>query len=316
MDDDYKPHLALKNTQALNEQKKVFALIGNVGTPTAEKVLPYVREKQFLLFGAFTGTNLLRQDPPDRYVFNYRASYEEETAKIVTYLIETRRVDPKRIAVFAQRDSYGDDAFAGVVRALRRYKVDEKTIFRVGYERGSEDVSDAVQKIVKREAVDAVVMVATYKPAAQFIHQVRQGGKRDIIFTNVSFVGDALRNQLEILAPGGSDGVIVTQVVPHPQSGATGVLKYREHLKTYFPGKEPSFNSLEGYIDAAILAEGLKRAGDNLTTETLIDALESIKGFELGIGTPITFSKDEHQGSRKVWGTIIKAGKLQNEDLD
>ena len=77
LDDGYEPERALANMQELDQQRKVFAVIGNVGTPTAEKTLPYALEKQLIFFGAFTGAKLLRKEPPDRFVFNYRAGYEE-----------------------------------------------------------------------------------------------------------------------------------------------------------------------------------------------------------------------------------------------
>ena len=87
----------------LYEKGRVFGIIGNVGTPTAVVAVPYALERKLLFFGAFTG-NLLRNDPPDRYVFNYRASYAEETDAVVRYLVKLRRLQPKQIAVFAQQD--------------------------------------------------------------------------------------------------------------------------------------------------------------------------------------------------------------------
>src|SRR6202023_3292614 len=65
---------------------QVFGIIGNVGTPTAVVAVPYALERRMLFFGAFTGANVLRHDPPDRYVFNYRASYAEETDAAVNQL--------------------------------------------------------------------------------------------------------------------------------------------------------------------------------------------------------------------------------------
>src|SRR5262249_41614414 len=139
----------------------------------------------------------------------------------------------------------------------------------------------------------------------------------DMVFANVSFVGsNALAEELRELGLQYAEGVIVSQVVPLPDSQSTAVSTYRAHLKKYNPDKQPSFVSLEGYIDAAIFAEGLRRAGENLTTDTLIQALESINKLDLGIGTTITYGPSEHQGSHKVWGTILKAGKYENLELD
>ena len=105
----------------LYEKDQVFGIIGNVGTPTAAVAVPYALERKMLFFGAFTGANMLRNDPPDRYVFNYRASYVEETDAVVRYLVKMRRIPPQQIAVFAQQDSYGDAGFAGVAKALRAH---------------------------------------------------------------------------------------------------------------------------------------------------------------------------------------------------
>src|SRR5258707_6536547 len=103
----------------LYEKDQVFGIIGNVGTPTAVVAVPYALERRMLFFGAFTGANVLRHDPPDRYVFNYRASYAEETDAVVRYLVKVRRLKPEQVAGFAQQDAFGDAGFAGGNKALR-----------------------------------------------------------------------------------------------------------------------------------------------------------------------------------------------------
>src|SRR5262245_45712576 len=112
-DDGYEPTRAAETMKELYEKQQVFGFVGNVGTPTAVVALPYALERRTLFFGAFTGAGLLRRDPPDRYVFNYRASYAEETDAVVRYLVKMRGLRPEQIAVFAQKDAYGDSGFAG-----------------------------------------------------------------------------------------------------------------------------------------------------------------------------------------------------------
>ncbi len=318
LDDGYEPSRTSDTMRELVENRKVFAIIGNVGTPTAEVSVPYILEKKILFFGPFTGAGLLRHEPPDRYVFNYRASYIEETAAVVKYLVEVRKVRPTQIAVFAQQDGYGDAGFTGVVRALRRYGRDQDQILRVGYKRNTLDINDAMDAIVKNQKqIRAIVMVPTYRPAARLIEKVKDLGL-DVFFTNVSFVGSsALAEELRQLGPKYCNGVIVTQVVPPTDSAATAIIKYREALQRYFPGESPDFVSLEGYISTNILMEGFRRGGKNVTTDSLIDALEGIHNLDLGIGTPISFGPSEHQGSHKVWGTVLnEACKYQLLDLE
>ncbi len=118
-DDGYEPSRTAETMKQLYEKDQVFGFIGNVGTPTAVVAAPYALEHRVLFFGAFTGANLLRRDPPDRYIFNYRASYAEETAAVVHYLVKVRKLRPEQIAVFAQQDSYGDSGYSGVEKAMR-----------------------------------------------------------------------------------------------------------------------------------------------------------------------------------------------------
>ncbi len=271
-----------------------------------------------LFFAPFTGASLLRKDPPDHTVFNYRASYLEETAAIIRYLVEVRRLRPDQIAVFAQADAYGDAGYQGVVRKLRQLRRDSTVVLKFTYERNTTDVANAVARVLERkDRIKAVVMVATYRAAARFIEQVRTV-RPAMLFTNVSFVGSqALAEELVQLGPRFAEGVIVTQVVPLPTSRSTAVLRYQEALGRYAPGERPDFISLEGYVDGMVLVEALRRAGRALTTERLVQALEDLHGLDLGLGAPISFGPSEHQGSHKVWGTVLdRSGSFQTLDLE
>ena len=133
-----------------------------------------------LFFGAFTGSNILRNDPPDRYVFNYRASYVQETDAVVRYLVKIRRLQPRQIAVFAQQDSYGDSGFAGVAKAFRSMGVNDSAILRLNYARNTVDVDDAINQLkLAKPPVKAIVMVATYRAAARFIEKTRDAYQLD-----------------------------------------------------------------------------------------------------------------------------------------
>ena len=331
LDDGYEGKRALSNVQELINDRGVFAIIGNVGTPTTKEALPYVMSKKVLFFGAFTGTGLLRKDPPDRYVFNYRASYEDETAKMISYLVDVKKVPDHGIVVFAQNDSYGDAGYEGATKMLRK-KGRSDEVLRVGYDRNTVAVDDAVGKILEyhnatvrvgnneyrpKHPVKAIVMVGTYKACAKFIQKIRDR-KLDATLLNVSFVGsNALADELKELGPSYGTGVIVTQVVPHFDSGATGIIKYREALKKYHPDQQPEFISLEGFIVGQLFAEGVRRAGRDLDTEKLVDALERIADYDSGTGGNLNFSMSQHQASRKVWGTVLDdQGAFKSFDME
>jgi ABC-type branched-subunit amino acid transport system substrate-binding protein len=324
-DDGYEPTRTAATMKELYDRDQVFGLIGNVGTPTAVVALPYALDRKMLFFGAFTGAGLLRNDPPDRYVFNYRASYAEETAAVVNYLVKIRRLLPEQIAVFAQQDAYGDAGFAGVEKAIRSLRGgNESPILRLNYQRNTVDVEDAVARLrqaqqiqqKRRLPIKAVIMVPAYRAAAKFIEKTRDLYP-DMIYTSVSFVGStALADELMLLGKRYATGVIVTQVVPAVDSHSSLVLDYKSALAKYFPGQAPDYVSLEGYVDANLLIAALQRNGPRLDTERLIGTLENLSDLDIGLGTPVIFSRSDHQGVHKVWGTQLdETGHYQPIDL-
>jgi branched-chain amino acid transport system substrate-binding protein len=325
-DDGYEPTRTAATMKQLYERDQVFGLVGNVGTPTAVVALPYALDRKMLFFGAFTGAGLLRNDPPDRYVFNYRASYAEETAAVVNYLVKVRRLLPEQIAVFAQQDAYGDAGFAGVEKAIRSLRGgNESLILRLNYQRNTVDVEDAVAQLQqynaqlqqkKRLPIKAVIMVPTYRAAAKFIEKTRDLYP-DMIYTSVSFVGStALADELMLLGKRYATGVIVTQVVPAVDGHSSLVLDYKSALAKYFPGEAPDYVSLEGYVDANVLIAGLQQNGPQLDTEKLVGTFENLRDLDIGLGTPVIFSRSDHQGVHRVWGTQLdETGHYQPIDL-
>jgi ABC-type branched-subunit amino acid transport system substrate-binding protein len=340
LDDGYEATRAATTMQELLDRRKVFAVVGNVGTPTSAVAAPIASKQKTIFFGAFTGAPVLRQDPPDRYVFNYRASYREETAASMKYLVTVQKIPIDRIVVFAQEDSFGDAGYEGVIKAVHQLDREARDVLRVGYKRNTTDVEGAVAQILKyhqkteviqkgkqpadnvrvaKHPVRAVVMVATYKAAAKFIQQLREGahGLKPLFF-NVSFVGtEALADDLKGAGPGSCQGVYVTQVVPPAMSGATGVRRYRDALAAFQPQAQPGFVSLEGFIVGSMFVEALKRTGPELTTERLVDTFEQFNRVDLGFGAALSYSLSEHQGSHKVWGTRLDDDCVpQPADLD
>jgi branched-chain amino acid transport system substrate-binding protein len=319
VDDGYEPTRTLPAMTELYDKDQVFGIVGNVGTPTAAVAVPYALDRKLLFFGAFTGASILRREPPDRYVFNFRASYAEETASVVNYLVKVRRIRPEQIAVFAQQDAFGDAGFAGVTKALRNLRGGDQTaILRLGYKRNTVEVTDAVARLRAHPVnIRAIVMVAAYRAAAKFIEKTREQYP-NMIYTDVSFVGStSLADELNLLGPKFAQGVIVTQVVPPVDSHSTAILKYKQALEKYFPGENVDYVSLEGYLVASVLIEGLKRVGHDVDTEKLVDTFENLRNLDLGIGTTVTFGMNEHQGSHKVWGTQLDdKGKYEILDLE
>jgi ABC-type branched-subunit amino acid transport system substrate-binding protein len=298
-DDKYEATLCADNTRKLIQEDGVFALIGYVGTPTSSAALPIFTEAKVPFFGPFTGAELLR-DPFNRYIFNVRASYYDETEKIVEQLIST---GTKSIAVFYQNDNYGLAGLKGVERAMARRNL--KIAATATVERNTVQVGEAI-KTIGAVQPDAVVMVSAYGSIAEFVRQMKKNGS-GAQFHNVSFVGSkALADAL------GSEGVgvAISQVVPFPWSPTTQIVREYHQILGAAGIKDYNFSSLEGFIVAKAFTEGLRRAGRDLTRERLIAALESMSSVDLG-GFQVSFGPANHNGSQFVDLTMIsRAGRF------
>jgi len=305
MDDRYNPTQCLYNTQQLILEKKVFALFCYVGTPTTVRIIPLINEAQIPLVGMFTGANRLRQ-PVNRYLINIRASYYQETQSAVDFIVKEKKLN--QVAVFYQYDEYGFDGLRGTEIALKKHGL--IPVAKGSYVRGTLNIEGGLEKIIASNA-QAVVMIGTYDSCAKFINLARERSFSPL-FHNVSFVGS---KELARRIGANGEGVMVTQVVPPPTvtpgtSPLPGVKEYIALLNASYPRRKPSFVGLEGYLNARILVEGIKRAGPDITREKFIKAIESIQKYDLGIQNPLSFGKNDTQGLDDVYYTVIHNGEL------
>jgi branched-chain amino acid transport system substrate-binding protein len=293
LDDGYEGDRAAANTKALIDSG-VFLLFGYVGTPTSNASKPIFTAARVPFVGPFTGAESLR-NPLNRYIFNIRASYYDETDKLVGQLVG-QTLD--RIAVFYQNDDYGKAGLTGVERAMQKRNM--KIIATGTVDRNTVNVAAAVSSICKVDP-QGVVMISAYKSCAAFIKARRAAGCNPQ-FMNVSFVGSkALAHET---GPAGR-GVGVSQVVPFPWNLSARVVKEYQQLLEASTGKQNySFTSLEGFIAAKVLVEGLRRTGSDLTRERFINAMEQMHEYDVG-GYTVSFSPTDHSGSKFVELTVI-----------
>jgi len=183
-----------------------------------------------------------------------------------------------------------------------------------GCPEGSTDVAPAVRMLKNRPEVRAVVLAATAPAAVQFLRQMKVA-RPNLEYACLSTVG-TLSLARELREAGGNvgSGLIVAQAVP-PADGPSVLLdEYRAALKAVAPNEAPGPASLEGYLAARLLIEGLRRAGDVLDADRLVESLESMK--ELDLGLPLGFKSGEHQATHPVLaGAVTDAGAFRALDL-
>jgi branched-chain amino acid transport system substrate-binding protein len=293
MDDGYEPARCQANTQALLSEGAV-ALFGYIGTPTSLAALPLATAAKTPFIAPFTGAQSLR-DPFNRHAFHLRASYYDETARIVNQVTE---VGMKRVAVFHQNDSYGQAGLDGVTRALKAQQLEAVATGTV--ERNSVDVAAAVERILPGKP-EAIVQISAYKSCAAFVRAARKAGYAGQ-FYNVSFVGtQALADELGPEAR----GVVVSQVMPYPFAPLNALTnEFLAAANSARSKVQPNYSSIEGYIAGRVLLEGLRRTGSATTPEALITGLESMQNFDLG-GFFVDFGPRKRVGSSYVDLTIL-----------
>lgn len=295
-DDGYDPDRSVAQTLRLIEDDKVFALIGAVGTPTAMATIPITSARNVPFIGPFSGAKFLRDlELPN--VVNIRASYGAEAEAWIKHLTEDRHFT--RIGIFYQDDSFGRDGLAGVKSALANRGLElaaEGT-----FERNTRAVSSA-WRVIKRAEPEAIVMVGTYGPCAEFIKLAHRSGAYPT-FVNVSFVGaNALAKEL---GPEG-EGVIVSQVVPFPWDRSLKlVADYQAAQEAFDPTLTPDFVSLEGYLSGRLVAAALEKAGLNPSRAGLLRTINEIGRFEMS-GSLITVGARAIDAPPKVFLTVIQ----------
>lgn len=295
VDDGYEPRKAIEATKKLIEQG-VFALIGPVGTPTSMAAFPIVKAANMPFIGAFTGTEALR-NPYQPLAVNIRASYFQETEVMVERLVKDKGA--KRIAILYQDDAFGAAGLAGTRRAMDKRKM--KLVAEGAFERNTVAVRTALLEI-RKEQPQAVIMIAPYKPCAEFI-KVARSIKFDPAFINISFVGsDALAKEL---GPAGA-GVLVTQVVPFPRDTKIPVVAaFHKALKAAKADAVPGFVSLEGYIVGRTVVGGLQQIKGEITRAALMQHLTNGQ-FDFG-GFSVAYGPNNNLGSSAVYLTVIDA---------
>ncbi|HEY0844513.1 MAG TPA: ABC transporter substrate-binding protein [Noviherbaspirillum sp.] len=293
LDDGYNTEKGVANTRQLIEKDGVFALFNVLGTPANTALLPVIAQAGIPSVAPYTGSDAVRK-PLHRHVFNVRAGYADETEKIIEHL-GVRGIH--KVAVVYQNNAFGKDGLASVEQALARRKLTVHSVATI-----ENDASDAEKAAATLAATSpqAVVMITAGKPSAEFIKASNRIATGMQYFT-LSVMG----TQASVAALGKEGvGVVVSQVVPFPFSATSGIVREYQQVMTKMGIRNWSFASMEGFINAKVMVEALRRAGRDLTRERLMAALESMNRVDFD-GYIVDFSRNNHQGSRYVELTVI-----------
>lgn len=299
-DDGYDVKRSLANVKGFIEDGSYFAIFNCLGTPMTEAMLPSVIESGLPFFAPLTGA-LVARPKGARSVFNIRASYNDETEHLVRHLAT---IGIKRIAIVQQNNAFGRDVATAAKRFIAERKLTETAVATI--ENDASDAAAAAKKIVDSNP-EAVLLGLAGKPTAEFAKFFRQQRK------GLPMYALSVMGATATLKAMGDDatGMTVSQVVPLPSNNTVPLVReFQQVWKASGATAEPSHMALEGYVNAKVFAEILRRAGRSPTRSAFIEAAWGLKHYDLG-GFEVSFTEGAPNASRFVELTMVgRDGRL------
>lgn len=296
-DDGYRSADTVQHVRDLLEQDNPIALIGMWGAENIEAVVAknLLENAGLPVVGVRSGVAALRKNAN---LFHVRASYRDEVQRI---LDQIQTMGSSRIAVIYEDDGFGREAWADAQELLAKRSLKPSAV--AVQPKNSLVVDSAVALIVAAQP-QVVLLVANTPVATAMIKGLRAQNTPAFIFATSTLDAEQLVTQLGKLAA----GVAVAQGVPNPyKSTAPIAMAFQNQIKALgLDAARANFASLEGYIAARVVAEGLRRSGRDPSRKDLVRGLESMQRVDLG-GFLIDFAPQQHEGSRFVDLSLIGA---------
>lgn len=301
-DDGYDPKKAVLETQKLIELDKVFAIVSAMGSATTLAPMPLVQSAGLLhLFPITAAEFTFKMDPAkpeDRLKFNMFSPYYDTMRLGIKYVIE--KTKPNKPCIVYQDDEMGKNFTDAYTDQLKALNIPGATM--VSFKRGATDFNSQVARM-KADGCDMVALGSVVRESVGITTAAQKlGWKPTFVVSSPSYVPD-----FPDLGKDATEGIYgVGQTEIFYADTATG--KVKEFIEAYRKmfGIEANQQSTAGYNGMMVFAHFAKKAGKSLTTESLMQSLESGEKFDdIFGGAPISFSRDNHLGvSAAVIGQI------------
>lgn len=299
-DDGFNAAKGLQNAKRLAEQDGALLFFGMGSAPVTAAVLPYAKEKSIPVFGSLSGADSLRQQNP--MLFHVRASFGEEIDRLTAYLAN---VGMKQIAAIAAAElPIGHDGVAALEQSA---KTNGMEIVKIANVKNDMSNLDAEVTALAKIAPQAVLVLAPAGPAIKYVEALK---KHQV---NSQLLGVSVMSSTALYKALGPqvEGMLLTQTVPFPWNARLGIV--RDYQKRMAEANVPvSFDSMEGYVSARLLVEGLKAAGPNISRKSFIAALEGMQLKDVD-GMNVNFARSSRSLMRLVDVSMIsRNNKLLN----
>lgn len=292
-DDGYSPPRTVTAVKKLVEQDKVFAIVAGLGTPNNVAVMDYIVSNNVPHIAPATGSTIMCCQPLKKNIFALQTNYIVEGTILTRYAIENLKT--KKAAVFYQNDPFGKEGFEAIKAELKAKGQPEPT--GVTYEPTDKDFSSQALKLQGTNA-DSLFLWSVPGPTSGLLKEIEKLGWKPTTLMS------AVNNDPSIFATAGSaiEGVWSPSWLPDYNDTANPkVQAYLEFMKKYAPNEVVGGFTVSGVAEAQLITEGLKRAGKNLTRESFIAAMESMKDWNEGLAYKVSYSATNRQGQNAAY---------------
>lgn len=300
--DSYQSAKTVAAVKKLVEEDKVFALVAGLGTANNLAVMDYLVQNNVPHVGPATGSTAMAV-PLKKNIYAVQLNYMTEATLLTQYALNT--LGSKKFAVFYQNDAFGKEGLDTINSVLKKAGVAEATA--VSYETADTNFSAQALKL-QTSGADTVILWAVPKPGGSVLAEMDKIGYKP------KLLASAVLNDPSIfqLAGPGIDGVVIPAWLPaYDDLTNPKIVQWQADMKKYNPNEQIGGFALSGWVEAQILTEGLRRAGKDLTRESFLKAMDSIKDYKDSILPTISYSADDHAGTKTGYfqKADAKAGK-------
>ena len=266
-DSAYDPRRAVLAAQKLVNQDKIFAMVGHIGTAQNMAAMPVQFQKNVINFFPVTAAREM-YEPFHKLKYSFAATYYDQMKIAVPKLAKEK--GSKKVCAMYQDDEFGLEVKRGAEDGLKAAGM--TLAVETSYKRGATDFSSQMQKLAS-EQCDMVVLGTIIRETIGGIATAKRLG------FNPTFIGSsaAYTDLIHKLGGPAMNGFYATMTVqnPYTDEASQPIRFWATKYKTKF-NEDPTVFSVYGYslVDTFLRAAG--KAGNNLTTESFIKAMDTM----------------------------------------
>lgn len=300
LDDAYVPTRSVVNIKKILDDNDILGLIGCVGTPNNAAIAPLIESTSLVHLAPMTGATSLRRSD-SRNVFHVRASYTDETRRLVHNLVG---MGIRSLAIVHLDNAYGKEVLGDVNLALEEAGI--KTVAEVALATDGKNIDSVAARVLA--AKPAAVLLGTAGAATTGVVAALRKGSSLIPIAGISpaLTPEGIKQLGE-----SAKGIALTMVFPDPTRAKSQLV--REYQTAMKLSGSDNFTpaGLEGYVSGRVMVEALQRSGKDANRDKIRAAIAGIRNFDLG-GFVIDYASKPYVGSKFVdLGILSSDGRMR-----